>query len=422
LFAVVLVAQGPGWLRALRPPRERGIDFFQEWASARFFADGLPVYGDLALAVQLYLHLDDVAVVVPVNGHPPPAILLALPFAFLDYPDAVLAWNLLGLTLFLASLWLVCRSLAVKLAPLPTATLLLLCNPLRQQVELGQLNFILVALLILAWFFWRGAAADVSTRSLPRMIAAGLALGSATAIKLFPGFILLVLAVRRQGALVFAGLAAVALWFGVAAFVLGPSVLGDYFHEVVPRLERGQSGWANASLTGLWFKLFDPATELEMVRPLWRSPWLARGLSVMSALAILALLSCLPTSTEQQRDRLFAAAVTGTLLVSPLTWDHYLVLLLAPIFVVARALPPVRGARMAFALALTAIWLDPHSLHHLAIGSRSHAIASPLQTLAFLSWQTYALGVVFCLAVFSRTNEDDRDGIGMEDTPTRRSA
>jgi hypothetical protein len=87
------------------------------------------------------------------------------------------------------------------------------------------------------------------------------------------------------------------------------------------------------------------------------------------------------------------------LLVSPIAWDHYFLLLLLPAALLATTLPS-HGARWyAFCSCLAVLWLTPELYYRLAAFFRpAGAAASPWQTLTVLSVQTYALLGLFVLA------------------------
>src|SRR5207253_829995 len=135
-------------------------------------------------------------------------------------------------------------------------------HPLWGQVNLGQLNLVLTLLITGTW------AADRTGR----WRLAGALLGAAAAIKLFPAFLFLYFAARRQWKTLAAGLVNLLVLTALTAAVVGWDTYPHYFRDVLPRVERSQSGWGNASVVGLWRKLFDPATDLERVEPLYRSP------------------------------------------------------------------------------------------------------------------------------------------------------
>jgi hypothetical protein len=402
LWGAVAVLAGlvmiPLHLWALRPPAGMVVDFYQEWASARNYRHGLPVYTDQRATIPLYLgkkDLDPHDREIEVNAHPPAAILLALPLAYLPYRDAALVWNLGSLLMLVVSLYLVRQGLRIPFSLwslFPTATLLLLCTPLLMQQHLGQLNLVILLLLTGVW------AADRSGRPL----LAGTCLGIATAIKLFPGFLFLYFMLRGRWKTVIAGVVSLFLIADLTAALFGPEAYRYYFLVIVPRVAKFRGLWANASLVGFWVKLFDPPSEYPRVVPIWRSPAAARLGVVVSCSAILAVLAWIVRRSKSlmQQDLTFGLAVTAMLLVSPITWDHYLLMLLLPIAVTWVRLPQSDAARILFTAILIAFWSWPLQIDNLLIpGGVATGLARPVHTFTILSYQCYALLALFALGV-----------------------
>jgi hypothetical protein len=175
-------SQGQAFLDSLREPATPPGDFFQEWASARNHLEGRPVYENQEKTLPLYLNRTrdpGDRHFVEVNAHPPTAVLLVLPLARLEFHDAFLTWNLASLVMLAIAAGLVIGALGPRPSPwalLPAAALLLVCNPLRQQINQGQLNGVLLLLITGAWL------ADRSGRGW----LAGALVAAATMIKLFP--------------------------------------------------------------------------------------------------------------------------------------------------------------------------------------------------------------------------------------------
>src|SRR5262249_1217185 len=198
LAVLICVLQGRDFVSSLRPAAGEGVGFFLDWASARNVLEGRPGFTPQAASVGRYLGYRPAKLFTQKNAHPPPSVLLALPFAGLDYPEATLAWNLVSLVALAVSLLLVIRTLGLPFSLwslCPLITLLLLCNPLLQQVNHGQLSLLLGLLVTGTW---------VAERSGRPKLAAAL-LGTAMAIKLFPGFLFLYFVLRRQWQIVAAG-------------------------------------------------------------------------------------------------------------------------------------------------------------------------------------------------------------------------
>jgi hypothetical protein len=386
----------PVHLASLRPPAGLVTDFYQEWASARNYLRGEFLYTDQRATIPGYLQKQDLSPhdqTIEVNAHPPTAVLLAVPLARLSYQNAALVWNVASLGMLLLSLWLVCKGLRIRVSiwsVFPAATLLLFCTPLLMQLRLGQLNLVLLLLLVGAW------AADRSRR--PWL--AGVCLGTAAAIKLFPAFLFLYFVFRGQWKSVIAGAISVLALGAFTAALFGVETFQYYFFTVVPRVAKFRGLWANASVVGFWTKLFDPPHEYPRVVPIWPNKgaaWLGIVLSCSVIVVILAS-AIRRAKSLPERDLAFGLAVTAMLMVSPITWDHYLLLLLVPLAVAWVRLPGSDTARIVLALVVLAFWSWPLQIDNLVIpGGVARGLAKPIHTLTVLSYQCYALLALFAL-------------------------
>ena len=401
LCGLAVVWLGPKFVRDIRPSHAEILDFFQEWASARNRTEGLPIYTPQALTMRRYLEyqVEPDGFQIVRNAHPPTSVLLALPLARLDYSDAFLVWSLLSLTALAVSLWLVVRQLRIPFrvwSLLPTVALLLVCNPFRQQMIQGQLNLFLLLLIVGIW------VADRTGRPL----WAGTLLGAVTAIKLFPGLLFVYFLFRRQWAVLAAGIVSVVLLTLLTAAVFGPSVYDSYVREAMPEVAEYYDKWPNISLTGFWLKLFDGRTgRVTRVLPLWYNPLLARTLIVVSGAVVLFYLAraIRRAQTRLDCDQAFGLTLIAMLLLSPITWDHYAVLLLLPLALLWLRLPPRSERRVFFWVCTVALWLTPMvywaPLTGATIKNWMTKVAEPWQTLTALSPPTYALVGLFALGL-----------------------
>jgi hypothetical protein len=402
LTVLVGIQQGPSFVASLRPRSDQGVDFFQEWSSAKSHLDSRPIYSRHSETIPRYLGLsvnadrsEGVQIEIDVNAHPPPSVLLALPFALLDYPDAVLAWNVLSLLLLAVSLRWVVRALGIPFKPwsvLPTATILLLSNPLRQQVNHGQFNLLLLFLLLAIWLAARSE----------RVWLAGTLLAVATAVKLFPGFLFLYFLLRRDWRIVAVGVTGVAVIGVGARFVFGWESYRTYLTEVLPQVNAYRGGWLNASLIGFCTRLFDPAAVSEQVEPLWRSSLIAKMSGGVMCLAVVVAWrrNVLRADTADKRDRAFGLALVAMLLVSPITWDHYFLLLLLPLAQVWRDVSVSGRGRIPFLVIVIVLCLNPVLVWpHFIAGGRGHGIAQPVHSVTILAMQCYALVGLFVMGL-----------------------
>jgi alpha-1,2-mannosyltransferase len=388
-----------GWpfLQSLRPPPTTVLDFFQEYASARNYFEGLPVYTEQPVAVQRYLGYtlptEGPYRFIKYNAHPPPSVLLALPLARLSYSDAFFVWNLLTLACLTASVLIIVRQLNVRLSPwslLPFVVIVLATNPVRQQFNQGQLNAVLLLLTTAAW------AADRTGRP----VTAGALVGAATAVKLFPGFLFLFFLSRRQWlSLAAGGLTFLALT-GLTAAVLGVQTYLDYCRDVLPNLAIYRDVWLNSSFSGYWHKLFNSSSGHTI--PLWHSPALALGGTVASCAVLTAVLAVLTwrARTREEQDLAFGLTLNGMLLVSPITWDHYFILLTLPALLLWLRLRRGGLARVALGVMLLALFFDPDTVWRAVTGGpgvRTQQVATAWQTLGIVSHLFYALLGLFLL-------------------------
>jgi hypothetical protein len=405
--------QGPSLISHLQPRREVAHDFFQEWASARNYLTGLPIY--LAHRESYPRHLGYPQLPedqVEYNAHPPTSVLLAVPLGWLDYPHAFLAWDLLSLLALAVAVALVVRGLKVRWswwALLPLGTLLLLCDPLHTHLVLGQLNLILGSLVVAAWLAWRRGHTGW----------AGFWLGLATALKLFPGFLLLYAVWRGQVRTVVVGSVTIAAATVLTVAVLGADCYRDYVRVVLPRLQAWQHNGGNMSLVGFWNKLFFPtyveeqtnslspeelrdgvATSYRIGRsiPLYRSATVARVGGMVSVTAFILVWAWVVGRLPRSRyfDLGFALTVTVMLLFSPITWNHYYLLLLLPLAVLWKRLSGWK--RGVFWVAVVSLCFNYPWLLRLTIpGGPREGVISPLHALTTLSYQTYTLLTLFVL-------------------------
>jgi hypothetical protein len=358
---------GPLYVEAMRPAHGRLNDFVQDWASARNLLVNLPVYAHLATSIPRHFGTPfDPSTGIYYNAHPPTSVLLALPLARLDFPDAVLAWNVISVLAFFVSLGFVAAALSVPRSLfLPVLALLIFCQPLFATLYQGQLTLILVLLVTAVWTLERSG----------RPCTAGVFVGTAAALKLFPAYLAVYFAVRGRFRPLFAATLSFVTLTVITIAVLGFDAYRDYVQVVLPAQTRFRSLGYNCAIAGFWYKLFDPSGENGLIIPLWPSPVLARLGTLLSDLAITAIVGAATyqARTQSQRDLAFAATVTAMLLVSPVSWDISLPLLLVPIAVLAGSVRRPNWMPAAFCLILVLIWMpqllpaklasDAHSTH-----------------------------------------------------------
>ncbi|MFB6846908.1 glycosyltransferase 87 family protein [Streptomyces sp. NPDC056373] len=296
--------------------------------------------------------------------YPPFAAVAMLPMALLDLRTAIAA----ALLLNLAALALVMRLLAGQDRQRPgwfgwalIACLLALFEPLRDTFSFGQVNLLLLALVL----------ADARLLATGRGRLAGAGIGLAAAVKLTPAlFIGLLLVARRWHAAAVA--TAVALGATALAAWVDPDASRFYWTEAL--WDTGRVGRldyvSNQSVQGILARLG------ETDRTVW-------------AVAVLAVLGVWVSRTRRAvaaGDWTAAFALTGlaACLVSPITWVHHLVWLLPSFAVLVRAgRPRIAGALYAvLCTSVVWLWFDDASGVDGFVGSNTYAWI----TLGLLLW------------------------------------
>ncbi|MCH5671865.1 glycosyltransferase 87 family protein [Streptomyces gilvus] len=241
------------------------------------------------------------------------------------------------------------------------ACVLALFEPLRDTFSFGQVNLLLLALVLVdAWLLRTG-----------RDRCAGVGIGLAAAIKLTPAvFIGLLLLARRWRAAALATAVTCAAT-GLAALV-APDASRFYWTDALWDTNRvGRLDYvSNQSLQGILARL--GVTD----RPVW-------------AAAVLLVLGVWALRTRRalaDGDWAAAFALTGltACLVSPITWVHHLVWLLPSFAVLVRAGHPRIAGALYAVLCTSVVWLWFHDASGLDgfLGSNTYAWI----TLGLLLW------------------------------------
>lgn len=266
------------------------------------------------LGSQLWIHGRDLYGQLPLTAaglrlpftYPPLAAVVLSPLSLVSLSVASAVITATTVALLALVTWMVLVSLRIEPRLRPwlvggSLPVLLLLEPVRSTLGYGQINVILMALVV----------ADCLVRA-PRW-PRGLMIGVAAALKLTPAVFLVYLLVRRDTrAAVTAVLSAVAAT--LVGFVAAPADSWHYWTKVV--FDTGRIGnvafCQNQSIMGVLYRLgvTGPARTLL---------WLLASAAVLAAVVVLARRSFASGSDAWAMS--FVAL--AELLVSPISWTHH---------------------------------------------------------------------------------------------------
>ncbi len=340
LLSVIVAAAVLGGVPSLQEPlaavspaylyRENAIkDFAQEYLLARALADGTDPYLPIHVLAARYLGISLERTYPHPSPHPPPVAVLSLPLAAFDYPTAATAWLGAELICLVAAVYLLARTAGLQPTLMPSlaiAAVSLAWFPVADELLLGQLMLPLLLILTLARLaLLRG-----------RPVLGGSLLGCAALIKPVTWPVLVVFAVRREWRVLVAAAWVIGLGYAVAGWAMGAQRVVTYFTEVLPAAPDPFRG-SNLSISAwsLGWRLFEgtgspiAAHAWLTAPPLVTSP-VAAGAVAAGLPALILGVACWWASKGRCLDGSLGMMICASLLVSPVAWWHYLVLIFIP--------------------------------------------------------------------------------------------
>jgi hypothetical protein len=285
--------------------------------------------------------------------HPPTTLVFFLPLAPLPYAAAFVVWDLVNLASLWAIVHLTARAVGRPLGPLASGAValgLVAVWPLRENFVEGQLNIPVAAGLVAYWYCLRS----------DRPGLAGVALAAAVALKPLAGLFVLYALRRRQWRLLVWAAVALAAFGLVGSALAGIDGVRDYVAVAYPTHAVLWPGYPdNASPQGFFTRLYGPNPWR---RPPFPTPGLATALTLASWALVVGLLFFRLSRDRTSGRRLdleFAALGATMLLVTPIIWPHYYVMLVAPLAVLTVHLWERRSwlALAILGLAVAVLWV-----------------------------------------------------------------
>jgi len=322
---------------ARRGPWWAGTDFAVYWWASYFWRTGQPLYTGLPAHPEM--------TPIYVYAYPPTLAVLFVPLTFLPYE---VAWWLCGLTFLagaLTAVWLTLTLIGLRgLERLVLFAAFLWFPPLHYEAALLNVNLVVLAGLALAWAMRRrdeGWAA----------LLAGLAVGFLAGIKLHPALMLVPLLMRPgRRPLVLAGFAG-----GLVPAAVALALTAHEFRAFL---------WVLSGMGLTWTGLPLPADLSVWGSAIyWLGPQAGPVVAALVAAGLLTLAGWLSWPRREQVDEVWSLWLVVLLLVSPVTWPQYFILLALPLFLVWRRAranwPASRGVVRGLLLTAILMCLPP---------------------------------------------------------------
>ncbi len=266
-------------------------------------------------------------------------------------------------------------------------------SPVWTDLILGQL---MIPLLLLLSGSWLSLKQSKDRR-------AGALLGLSLALKLMGLPILLFLAIRRRWGAVLPAVVTVAVanLFCVPLMGLSP-VLKYYFNVSGMMFPLYRAAASNISLWTIGWRLFDgtgsPVIVLLQAPPLIHAPATAALVSVALPVVVLAVVLIAALQTRDQSSA-FGMLICLSILIHPIAWNHYLVLMAIPVLVAARRLSERGFPSPQFILLLCLgliLGLPPEQINQAQLHFTQHLLPNGE---AFVTFAGSLLGLSYTIAV-----------------------
>ncbi|MBN1919761.1 MAG: DUF2029 domain-containing protein [Anaerolineae bacterium] len=316
-------------IQSLASPYVYLKDFIQEYLLAKALLWRINPYLPIPELAEKLIETLSVPVFPHPTPHPPSVAFFFVPLALLDYETAARVWLVVEvvciviaaalLVRYLFSGWRLSRNLIM-------VGIMLIFPSFRESLMLGQLMTLALVLLLLAYLSLR--------RGLDMMV--GLSIGGLLSIKLMGWPIVLYFALRGRWRVVLTAIGLFASLNLSASLFWGFDQVVDYFLSVGPlvsNLYKSYSlnfstwaiGWRWFVGTGTGMQVFEGLAA----PPLVYLPGLAQSLAVAFPLVCL-LIGMKLALVMDDHERAFVFLACMSIIINPVSWGHYLVLLCLP--------------------------------------------------------------------------------------------
>jgi hypothetical protein len=367
----------------------RVTDFAFFYASTQSFLNGENIYTLIpfqSFANFVQKDITEFNVETLPNLNPPFQTLLFLPFGFLSYSVSLYIWSLLSLVCGLISVGLINRYLFKSQNYFLLALVLLVYFPTWITIKFSQFSLILLLMLCIVW---------IAARSKKEALA-GILLGVLLNLKVFTGIFLFFFLVKRKWNLLTWYLGSFLTLNVVSLAIFGIDDYVSYINGL--RNVYWQAASWNASISGFLSRLIGGPENGAIWNLSQFYPYFNYG--ILFAIAISLGIIFRRDDREEDEDRFdveFSLSVVMMLLLSPLGWMYYFVILIIPLIVLWRIL---NRTHKSLRLLLIVAWGLSTIPHDMIVPPDSRG------GIAALTWAGgfyfYALVILMALLIYAR--------------------
>lgn len=305
-------------------------DIFQEYLMAKALVSGVNPYLPLNELAQMFI--GKFSFLPHPAPYPPFIAILSTPLLLFSLNNVIIVWFiielvcLIAIAVMLTTLW---RGRVDWVHAILVLFLLLSWYPVMVDLLYGQLSILITTLLLVALLALRK----------DKKILAGLVIGLSVAIKMFTWPLIIYFALKKDWrTLLTSCLTAIGLNL-IALMVMGIGPIMDYYLQVTRQVAAiYHSFLTNYSLWSIGYRLFEGTRPIGVdfisAPPLVNLPQIAPLVSAGLAAAFL-LTGLIWAIRSRDRDIAFAILVCVIIAISPISWDHYYVMIIISLAVLS---------------------------------------------------------------------------------------
>jgi alpha-1,2-mannosyltransferase len=357
-------------------------DFNSHYLAAYATQHGLDPYDlDTLQVLAKELHIRKVTI----YRYPPFHTMLMMPLGALPYPVADFVWRILNLAFTALCIWLIGKTMSLEFSAknlLVVGLIVFNYDPLIYTIAIGQVNMLILTLLMLAVFAF----------SRKRTTLSGVFLGLAASSKIIPGVLLAYFFWKKNYRMVMASAVTIVTSAAIGFLALGAETTRTFINVFMTFAQEDNSWIGNQSLRGFLSRLF---VGDEFVHAWYPDASLERnlyylGVAIFAAFTAFVLYRSRRTGTFHVE---FAFVFLTYFIITPTTWVHHLVWAMYPLVAIALACLDRKN------LAPAIVFVIGFSLIGLTFEYRSDALWHWPQAL-WISTKLYGLLILYGLTAW----------------------